>query len=344
MPPTNKAAFYPSDKAPALEVKPSPYPTPEKNEVVIKVAATGINPVDKTIQQAGTALFPFLTYPLAGGLDVSGTVQEVGENVTKFRPGDRVLAFTCDFTTRSGGFQEYVAATASLVSHIPEPVSLPEAATVPSGLATATEALYSFLGLARPSVPSRPRNGETVLIAGGASVVGSNAIQLAVASGYEVLTTSSPKNFAHCEALGASRVFDYHDADHAAKLKEAFKGKKCAGGLSAVPEGNAVVFDVVASSEGSKAVACTILFSQEGVPEGIKTDMIHAYHIKDTPLADVVFGEFLPAALTSGQYKRAPQPRVVGHGLESVQAALEIIGEKNSVSCEKLVITLGEEA
>ncbi|KAI0426286.1 GroES-like protein [Xylaria sp. FL1042] len=345
MAPINKAAFYPSDKAAALEVGASAYPTPSDNEVIIKVAATGINPVDVTIQRSGLETFPFLTYPLVGGLDVAGTIAEVGSNATpKFRPGDRVLGFPSDFTSRTGGFQEYVAVPASVVSRLPEDVSFIEASTIPSGIATAAVALYSYLGLDHPTVPPRPRNGKTLLVAGGASVVGSNAIQLAVASGYEVLTTSSPTNFAHCSALGASHVFDYHDANLTQNLTAAFKGKHCAGGISCVPASNATVFEVVNASEGSRTVACTILFTQDGVPSGIKTEMIHAYHIKDTPLADVIFDAWLPASLGSGQYKRAPRPRIVGQGLESVQAALDIIGQPNSVSCEKLVVTLGGEA
>ncbi|KAI0798378.1 GroES-like protein [Xylaria sp. FL0064] len=346
MAPTNKAAFYPSDKAPALEVGTSPYPTPGPKEVIIKVAAAAINPVDSTIQHSGQETFPFLTYPLVGGLDVAGTIAEVGPNTnSKFHPGDRVLGFACDFTSRTGGFQEYVAVPASVVSRLPEDASLIEASIIPSGIATAAEALYSYLGLAHPTIPPHPRNGQTILIAGGASVVGSNAIQLAVASGYEVLTTSSPSNFAHCTSLGASRVFDYRDPNLTQNLLAALKGKHCAGGVSCVPASNSVVFEVVSASEGSKRVACTILFTQDGVPGNITTEMIHAYHIKDTPLADGIFDSWLPAALASGQYKRGtPRPRVVGEGLESVQAALDIIAQPNSVSCEKLVVTLGGEA
>ncbi|KAI3335754.1 GroES-like protein [Ustulina deusta] len=344
MAPTNTAAFYPSDKAPSLKVDAAPYPTPGDNEVIVKVAATAINPVDWTIQQAGTAIFPFLTYPLAGGLDIAGTIVEAGPSVSKFRPGDRVLGFPCDFTSRAGGFQEYVAVSASVVARIPDGTSLVEAAALPSGIATAAVALYAYLGLEQPAVPARAGNGKTVLVAGGASVVGSHAIQLAVASGYEVMTTASRKNFAHCTALGASRVFDYREAGLARDLIAAFEGKQCVGGLSCVEESNAVVFDVVGAGGGSKSVACTILFSQDGVPAGIRTEMIHAFHIKDTSLADAIFGTFLPAALASGQYKCEPRPRVVGRGLESIQSALDIIGRPNSVSCEKLVVTLEDEA
>lgn len=351
MAPTNKAAFYPSDKASSLVIDESPYPVVGEDEIIVKVAAAAINPVDAKIQQMGTDIFPFLTYPLTGGLDISGTVVQTGPKITNFHPGDRILSFPFEFASRSGGFQHYVAVPALLSSHIPTTTSLLEASVLPSCLSTAAVALHHYLGLETPTSPARPRNGQTVLVAGGASAVGSNAIQLAVAAGYEVLATSSRASFAHCEALGASRVFDYRDAHLAQGLKAGLKGKKFAGAVSCVEESNDVVFDVVSASasaserEGSKKkVACTILFAgPERLPAGVEAEMVHAYWIKDTPLAEAIFGTFLPAALASGEYKCEPKPRVVGKGLESVQAALDII-KTNAVSCEKLIVTLDDEA
>ncbi|KAI8623899.1 GroES-like protein [Xylariaceae sp. FL1651] len=343
MAPTNKAAFYPSDKATSLQVGPSPYPTVGEGELIVKVGVTAINPVDWKIQQLGQDLFPTLQYPLAGGHDIAGTVVEVGPGVTRFRPGDRVLGFPAGFESRTGGFQHYVVVPAQLAAPIPDSVAFADAAVLPSCLATAAEALYAYLGLDRPADPPRPRNGKTVLVSAGASAVGSNAIQLAVASGYEVFTTASPKNFAHCEALGASQVFDYRDPNVARDLKEAFRGKQCAGGFAAVEESNALVFDVVAASEGSKSVACAILFSSEGVPKDISAKMISAFAIKDTDLVDVIFGKFLPEALAKGHYQCVPKALVVGQGLDHVQAAFDK-GMTNSVSCQKLVVSLEENA
>ncbi|KAI0876430.1 GroES-like protein [Hypoxylon argillaceum] len=350
MPPTNKAAFYPSDKAPLLSVAPAPYPTAGPGEVVIRVAAAAINPIDHKVQDLGTSILPWLTYPLAGGLDLAGTIVAVGPGVSADRalaPGDRVLAFALEFASRAGAFQRYAVASASAVSRIPDAVSFVDAAVLPSGFATAAVALYQYLGLAAPPAPPSapaPRTGRTVLIAGGASSVGSNAIQLAVASGYDVITTCSVHNTAHCASLGASRVFDYHSPSVAADLKAALSGADLAGAISCVEESNALVFDVVSSSsEGSKSVACTILFSEEGVPANVRTEMIHAHWIKDTPLAAAVFGAFLPAALATGAYKCEPKARVVGHGLEAVQAAFDI-GKMYTLSCEKLVVTLESEA
>jgi len=353
MAPQNKAAFYPSDKASSLEVGPSPYPTVGANELIVKVGTVAINPIDWTIQNVGRDVFPFLQYPLAGGLDVSGTVVEVGAGVEgSFKPGDRVIAFSYEFSSRSGGFQHYVAVPASLTVRITDSLSFDDAAVLPSGITTAAVALYQSLGLDLPATttttttPTRPGDGEkVVLISGGATSVGSNAIQLAVASGYTVYTTSSPANFAHCLSLGASLVFDYHSASVAQDLKDAFKGKECVGGLSTTEGSNALVFDVVGASssrneQAKKKVASTLLFNTHSVPGDISAEMVHAYWIKDNaPLLNAIYGKFLPEALASGKYQCAPKPVVIGQGLAAIQAALDR-GKAGAVSCQKLVVSL----
>ncbi|KAI0188895.1 chaperonin 10-like protein [Xylaria flabelliformis] len=343
----NVTAFYPSDKAPALVVESTAYPTPSSNEVIVRVTATAINPIDHKVQDLGTSLLPILKFPLVGGLDVAGTIVEVGSDVTNkyhLREGDRVLGFASEFASRAGAFQHYVAISADLVSKIPDGTSFVDAAVLPCCLATAAIGLYHYLGLEHPSASGNPRaQGKTVLISAGASSVGSNAIQLAVASGYEVFTTSSPRNFKHCTSLGAAKVFDYHSPTLASDIISALQGKQLAGAISCQEGSNGVVFEVVSASEGSQKVACMVIFSQEGVPAGITTEMVHAHWIKGTPLAETIYGKFLPQALASGRYKCEPKPLVVGKGLESVQAAFDI-SKTGSVSCQKLVVTLEGEA
>ncbi|KAH8159719.1 hypothetical protein CIB48_g8528 [Xylaria polymorpha] len=259
MAPTNTAAIYPSNQAPALVIGPSPYPTPAANEVIVRVNTAAINPVDHKVQELGTTMFPFLTFPLVGGLDVSGTIVEVGSAASSiFSAGDRVLGFPSEFVSRSGGFQNYVAVPADLVSAIPPGTSFVDAAVLPANVATAAVGLFHSLGLEPPSSSSSgsasaaAKKNQTVLVTAGASSVGSNAIQLAVAAGYEVYTTSSPRNFAHCTALGAARVFDYHSATLSSEIQAALKGKQLAGALSCVEESNALAWEVVAAGEGGQ--------------------------------------------------------------------------------------------
>ncbi|KAI1813763.1 GroES-like protein [Poronia punctata] len=346
MAPKNTAAFHPADKAPSVEVGPSPYPTVGANEVIIKVGAFAINPVDWKLQAMGRDVFPSLQYPYTGGFDVSGTIVEVGAGAeTAFKKGDRVLAFCHGFDSRSGAFQEYVAAAASVTAHIPDSLSFVDATVLPTGLTTAAVALYQYLGL--EFAASSEKGAKTVFVAGGASSVGSNAIQLAVASGYTVYTTSSPANFAHCLSLGASKVFDYRSPSVAQDLKDAFQDKECVGAFSSLPEANALVFDVIAAirtENGNRKVASAHLVDNKGVPENISAKMIMAATINDdAPLLDALYRKFLPDALAAGRYQCVPKPVVAGHSLDDVQAALDR-GKTGSLSCEKLVVALDGEA
>ncbi|KAI1263560.1 hypothetical protein F5Y18DRAFT_393313, partial [Xylariaceae sp. FL1019] len=236
-----------------------------------------------------------------------------------------------------GAYQHYVALPAALVTKLSSDISFANAAVIPSCFAMAVVALYDHLGLSHPTVPRAPSNSKTVLITAGASSVGSNAIRIAVASGYEVFTTSSPSNFAHCEALGA-RVLDYHSATVAQEIKDAFKGKECAGGVAVTDTSADLVFDVV-SSLGGKLIASTLPYSEDAVPRGVSARFIHANEIVRNGLAEVLFDGFLTDALTKREFALEPKPEVVGKGLESVQAAFD--REKaGGVTCKKLVVLL----
>ncbi|KAI1746383.1 GroES-like protein [Xylaria scruposa] len=339
MAPSNTCAFLPAARANPLSIGPAPYPTVGKNEIIVKVAAAAINPIDYYIQMLGEKLFSWLQYPYSGGSDAAGTVVEVGSEVSRFKPGDRVVAFTAGFESRSGGFQNYVALPAKIASPIPADLSFAEATVLPLALSTAACGLYQkdMLALDHPSLDPKP-NGKTVLIWAGASSVGSNAIQLAVASGYEVITTSSPKNFEYCKKLGASQVFDYNTETEALtkQLVDALKGKDCAGGFAIHSGSEGIVFDVVKQSNGAKFVACAM--QPQNVPEGIGAKMIFASTLKDNEVGDVIYADYLPAALAQKKFKCLPEPVVVGHGLEHLQKAYD--QAKSGVSAQKLVITL----
>ncbi|KAI0841295.1 GroES-like protein [Hypoxylon sp. FL0890] len=338
MTPTNRAAFLAGPKAYPITVGDSPYPTAGDGEIVIKVAATAINPMDWYIQIMGEELFSWLKYPYIGGSDVAGTVVEVGHNINKFKVGDRVLGFSASFEPQFGGFQHYVVLEATVVAPIPDDLDYTDASVLPLGVSTAACGLYQkdLLALDYPSLNPKP-NGKTLLVWAGASSVGTNAIQLAVASGYEVYTTSSPSNFDYCKKLGASRVFDYHSPNVTQDLIEAFKGKKCAGGFAIQRGSDRFVFEVVDKSEGDKFVACAM--QPTNVPAGIQAKMVFAGTLKNNEVGPIIFDQFLPAALAQKKYQCLPKPLVVGHGLEHVQAAIDQ-GKSGTVSARKLLITL----
>lgn len=182
--PQNRAAWQ--DKAGInLSIRETPYPaTLSSTQLLLKPPAWAINPADYMLQ---TTEFPFVKYLVILGEDIAGIVVAVGaEASSRFKPNDRILAFTSGATKEHsmGGFQEYVIVEAGFASHIPEWMSFAEGSVLPLGIVTATAALFGeeYLAISLPSL--EPVNsGSSVLIWGGASAVGSNAIQLTKAVG-----------------------------------------------------------------------------------------------------------------------------------------------------------------
>ena len=220
--PPNEAAWLTRPKTSRpLEVKEAPYTSPNNNEIVVKVHAVAINPIDWFKAGKGyDFVFSWIKTPFVIGTDLAGEVVEVGPGVIRFKVGDRVLSFGLGVnksfnTSAKSAFQLYTVCLDHMTSPIPGTMSYEEASVIPLGLTTAACALFQSdqLNLQRPTIPSKP-SGKTVLVWGGSTSVGCNAIQLAVAAGYEVVTTCSTKNFALCTQLGASHCFDYKSPRH----------------------------------------------------------------------------------------------------------------------------------
>eukprot|EP01055_Gregarina_sp_Pseudo9_P000067 Gregarina_sp_Pseudo_9__66@NODE_1044_length_1940_cov_265_916886_g978_i0_p1_GENE_NODE_1044_length_1940_cov_265_916886_g978_i0NODE_1044_length_1940_cov_265_916886_g978_i0_p1_ORF_typecomplete_len340_score36_41ADH_N/PF08240_12/2_7e15ADH_zinc_N/PF00107_26/5_9e09ADH_N_2/PF16884_5/0_068Bac_luciferase/PF00296_20/0_15_NODE_1044_length_1940_cov_265_916886_g978_i01251144 len=339
MSPHNQAAYITASGAHPLKVDSAPYPAAGEGEIVVKVAAVAMNPVDWMIQKKGAEIFDFLKYPFLGGSDMAGTVVEVGADVTTFKVGDRVLGLADCLRPMFGSFQNYVCLPTVLACPIPDDLEFTEAVVLPLGLYASTAALFheDYLALDRPSLTPKP-NGKTLLIWAGASSVGSCSIQLAVAAGYEVYTTSSPKNFDYCKNLGASRVFDYKSSTIVQDLIEAFKGKTCAGAYAICPGTESPVCEVVAQSEGRKFVACSNRVSAS-ISAGVEAKFVYNTSLMANVPGLWLFSDYLPAALAQKKFQCLPKPRIVGHGLEHIQGALDF-GSAGGLSAEKLVVTL----
>ncbi|MFT3898715.1 MAG: NAD(P)H-quinone oxidoreductase [Gordonia sp. (in: high G+C Gram-positive bacteria)] len=183
-----------------------PTPTVADNEVLIRVAAAGVNRAD-LLQRRG--LYP----PPPGasdiiGLEVSGTVVDVGGHITEFRTGDQVCALLS-----GGGYAEFVAVPASQVIPLPTGVSLHDAAALPEVACTVVSNLLLTAHL---------QPGETLLIHGGSSGIGTHAIQLAKHLGARVAVTArTPEKLAACRDLGADITINYADEDFVEVIKEA---------------------------------------------------------------------------------------------------------------------------
>lgn len=368
--PTNTAAWL-GPKHAALEVKAAPYTEPGPNEMVVKNRALAINPLDWIIQLAGNVIYPWIKYPFVVGSDVAGEVVQVGSAVTRFTVGDRVLAHAVgtDKDTNSsarGAFQEYTVVLDRMASPIPITMAYENAAVVPLALSTASCGLFQKdqLGLDHPSANAAP-TGKTLLIWGGSTSVGSNAIQLAVAAGYDVITTASPRNFEYVTKLGASQVFDYHSATVVADIVAAFRGKTLAGALAIGQGSTERCVDIVHACDGNKFVSTTstpasfdklansraqlpsILFrivasnvalQLRTRPRGVRTKSVFGTTLKLNEVSGAVYVDFLPQALADGRFVAAPEPLVVGRGLHHLQAGLD--AQLRGVSARKVVVTL----
>jgi NADPH:quinone reductase-like Zn-dependent oxidoreductase len=182
-------------------------PSPEADEVLVKVLAVSINAADWHVLR-GKPLFSRVTLGLLRpkhqilGVDVAGRVEAVGGGVTRFKAGDEVYANLLDHGY--GGFAEYVSVPVEVLSLKPPTLSFEEAAAVPMAAVTALQGL-SRHGELRPT--------QTVLINGASGGVGSFAVQLAKASGAEVTAVTSTLNIDLVRSLGADHVLDYTTTD-----------------------------------------------------------------------------------------------------------------------------------
>ncbi len=182
-----------------LELQERAIPTIAKNEVLIQVNAAGINRPD-IFQRKGNYSAPVGVVEDIPGLEVAGVVVEVGTAVTLWKVGDNV----CCLVT-GGGYAEYVAAHQEMCLPIPEGISFEEAAVLPETVYTVWDNVFRRGAL---------REGETLLVHGGAGGIGSTAIQLAKAFGARVLTTvSTAEKERYCRQLGADKVVNYRDSD-----------------------------------------------------------------------------------------------------------------------------------
>ncbi len=186
-----------------------PKPTPKEKQVIVKLHATSINPIDWKLREGYLkAMMPF-EFPIILGWDVAGIVEEVGEHVQDFKVGDRV--FARPETTNRGTYAEYTIVDTHLLAKIPDNISFEEAACVPLAGLTAWQCLFDFGNI---------QKGDKVLIHAGAGGVGTFAIQLAKSVGAYVAATAGTHNVEFLKSLGADEVIDYKKQDFEKVLTE----------------------------------------------------------------------------------------------------------------------------
>lgn len=344
----NLAAVVTGVKSP-LTIEERPIPSPGPNEVLIRNEAIALNPVDCKRWAFG---FFVKSYPTILGQDVSGVIEAVGCGVTGLQAGDRVIAIADGIYTGElthAAFQNFTVARANCTAKIPDSISSLSASTIITGVSTAALALYDVLGVPLPDLSLKPgeatKSGDGILIWGGASAVGSMAVQLARQAGLTVFTTASKKHHDRLRSLGADVVVDYHSDtavdDMVAAAKKSGTTIPLAVDVISKPGTLRPTMDVLLRAGGDTK---PLKLTQTGpwpeevvVPEQITAAWVSGGDLwgRRQDLSAWLFGEAIPAWLANGVVTTG-DCKVIPGGLGGLQTALEVLLE--GVQGEKVVV------
>lgn len=183
-----------------LELREIDTPSIAPTEVLVRVKATSVNPIDWKLRKGDMRFIWPLKFPFTPGFDVAGIVESVGANVDAWKSGDRLFAAL----PKGGGYAEYVAVDASLCATAPQSLSFEEAASVPGAALSALQALRNV---------ADAQAGHHVIVNGASGGVGSFAVQIATALGCQVTAVASTANEDLVRSLGAQQFVDYTQDD-----------------------------------------------------------------------------------------------------------------------------------
>lgn len=186
-----------------LQYDEAPRPVPGPRQVLVKVAATSFNPVDAGMRGGYLSEAYQISFPHIPGVDVTGTIAELGDGVQGWNVGDAVVAFLP--LDADGAAAEYAIAPAESLAAAPRSVDLADAAALPEAALTAWQAPFEIAGLTA---------GQTILINGASGAVGGYAVQLAKQAGGVVTATAKARDAERLRGLGADRIVDYIDYTH----------------------------------------------------------------------------------------------------------------------------------
>jgi NADPH:quinone reductase-like Zn-dependent oxidoreductase len=181
-----------------LKYEDAPRPEPKEDQVLVRVMAAGVNPVDAIVRQGMLGQRGLDKRPLIVGYDISGVVEKAGAKIEKFKRGDAVYAYLS--ILHGGGYAEFAITKSGEISLKPRNINFEEAGAVPLAATTAWQALIDTAKIDK---------GQTVLIHGGSGGVGSFAIQIAKARGARVIATASTANQDLLRQLGVDQAIDY---------------------------------------------------------------------------------------------------------------------------------------
>ncbi|KAF2670373.1 GroES-like protein [Microthyrium microscopicum] len=335
----NEAIIIPAAKAPLEIILVETY-TPGPKELLIRNEAIALNPAEWKIAKLG--IFP-LNYPVISGFSFGGTVTSIGSSVTRFQVGDRVAAsmyFPPKQGNQYGGYQKFVVVGEETAAKVPDAVDIATGAALTGNLTTVVGIFEGRLGLGKPDFEKGVvGKGEKVLVYGGSSSLGSLSVQYVAQAGYEVVTTSSPRNMGWVSGLGATAVVDHTLGDEETAKALIERGPYVAVVDTISLEDTILVNKKVLDAQGGGTLFGVAVSAEDKIPEGLTYESMSwpaiLHEERNAGLMSWSFHEYLEQALAKGKLITPPIEKI-GGGLKGVQVALDKL--EKGVSGVKLVV------
>ncbi|KAK7682473.1 hypothetical protein QCA50_014273 [Cerrena zonata] len=343
IPTQQKALVVPEAHAP-FQLATIDVPKPEAGEVLVRIEATALNPVDWKIQAYN---FFIQKYPAVLGTDIAGTVVQLGSGVTNLAVGDKVV-FQGYFTNRLASYQEYTIGKAETIAKIPSGFTFDQAATIPVGAGAAFVGLYgpksSSGGAAlTPFWAEGGRGkyaGKPIVVFGGSSSVGQYVLQLAKLSGFShIITTASAKNAAHVKSLGATHVVDrsLSPSEIVAEVKKiTSEPVLTVFDAIALADTQTTGYEILASGGTLVLTLAPTIPEDKRVADKTIIDTLGSVHVPANHEVSIGFYSNLPQLLLSGELK-PNSPEVLPGGLAGIAGGLDRL-KNGQVSATKLVV------
>ncbi|KAF7186104.1 Dehydrogenase azaJ [Pseudocercospora fuligena] len=334
---THQAAWIKSKNA-VLEVGQFETPSPGPEGLLVKVEAIAFSPVESKVQRF--EVHP-IKYPHILGFSFAGTVQAVGPDAEGFAKGDRITTLRPHSKlndNRFGAFQQYALASVHSSAKLLPNTTLEAGAATILNLATITAAFSVFQGLNRPSLSDSPSSkGQKILVYGGSSSCGGLAIRYAAAAGYEVVTTSSPKNMNDVASLKPNVIIDH--TKPAGEVVKALQGHGSYYRILdtiGVPSVTKILADYLSSvGGGSYNTLIPVLPGTDPLPDNVERKFeSYGWAIsQDESLQEWFYNKLLPKGLESGIIVPT-KPRWIEGGLHATQRALDMMHNGEVSGCK----------
>ncbi|KAL5504375.1 hypothetical protein ACEPAH_8449 [Sanghuangporus vaninii] len=320
-----------------------PVPKPGPGELLVKVHATALNPVDYAVRDHNIIVN---VYPAVLGIDSAGTVEEIGEGVKGFAKGDRVF-HEGNFKNDYGTFQQYALVPAEIAAKIPSNISFDEAASVSLCLVTAAAGLYGHVYYPEGATKYKPAweeggeglyRGKPILVIGGSTSVGQYVIQLAKLSGFSpIIATASLHNADLLKSIGATHVIDRKSPDVSSEVRKILNGAPLELLYDAVSREEQESWDLIAPG-GTLIIVSLVKVDKNSERYKNKTvinTIFGSAYIPDLREMGVSLYSKLTGLLETGAIK-PNRVEVLPNGLAGIPDGLDKL-RKNQVSGKKLV-------